>query len=57
MHMLVDLAKTNAETKFEEKCSKLSNKFPYRGKRKTNSSTTTDNPTWGKQHNIKKDYN
>ena len=34
MYMLVDLAKTNAETKFEEKFLKLSNKFPDRGKRK-----------------------
>ena len=42
--MLVDLAKTNAETKFEEKCSKLSNKFPYRGKRKkTINNSFTDN--------------
>ena len=54
MDILVDLAKTNAKTKFEEKCLKLSNKFRDRGKRTTNNSTITDNPTRKKQHNIKK---
>ena len=54
MDILVDLAKTNAKTKFEEKCLKLSNKFRDRGKRTTNNSTITDNPTRKKQHYIRK---